>query len=194
MEFFHHSAEDDIDTDQLRLLFDTLSQELSTPFIEKRARQSLHKKNPLGEKYTDELTDVISMLNTREKELGAALGIAKMLLDKTVVLKKLSQDYQAQAEEYNFRSNLAKNEMNALKERLINAEEQVEQTTADLRMSEEQISFLTRERNRLTIENEQLAKQTFNRDSAPSVESDDSMLLRSQRLESNYIAGIDGRT
>lgn len=49
MEFLHHAGEEDLDTDQLRILFDSLSQELSTPFIEKRARQSLHKKDPLGE-------------------------------------------------------------------------------------------------------------------------------------------------
>ena len=133
------------------------------------------------------------MLNTREKELAAALGIAKMLLDKSATFKKTNQEFQTQVEEINFRSSLMKNEMNTLKERLINAEEQLEQTTADLRLSEEQISFLTRERNRLTIENEQLLKQTFNRDSAPVAESDGSMLLRSQRLESNDIAGVDGR-
>lgn len=134
------------------------------------------------------------MLNTREKELAAALGIAKMLLDKSATLKKTNQELQTQVEEINFRSSLMKNEMNALKERLINAEEQLEQTTADLRLSEEQISFLTRERNRLTIENEQLLKQTVNRDSAPVAEPDGSMLLRSQKLESNDIAGVDGRT
>ena len=60
------------------------------------------------------------MLNTREKELAAALGIAKMLLDKSATLKKTNQELQTQVEEINFRSSLMKNEMNALKERLIN--------------------------------------------------------------------------
>ena len=49
MEFLHSAGEEDLDTDQLRILFETLSQELAIPFIEKRARQSLHKKDPLGE-------------------------------------------------------------------------------------------------------------------------------------------------
>lgn len=73
-----------VDDKQLHLALDSLAQELQTPFVE-RMRGTKH----YGKDAVAQLGDAIGELSARERELGAAIGIARMLLAKN---KELAEE------------------------------------------------------------------------------------------------------
>lgn len=191
MEFTPLGAELDFDTDQLCSLFDALSQELSKPFVEKRIESGSNKKDPLGNYYLDELTDVINQLNMRERDLQAAIGIAKLLLDNTITLKNTNEDLQQEIEDLESQLRTTKQEMKYLKESLMMTEEQFDRTSSNLRAAEEQISTLTQERDYFRAESEKLAKKSTQSEVVVTkTVEDDSLKKRSNRLESKDRVGI----
>jgi chromosome segregation ATPase len=64
------------------------------PFVERRARANGHKRDPAVE-----LLEVIEELNEREAELNAAVGIAKMLLEKMMTAQESVRGAAEQFEE-----------------------------------------------------------------------------------------------
>lgn len=73
---------EDPESQQLRSLLNSISNQLSVPFLERRARNQSHKVKPV-----EELQDAVNELCEKERELSAAVGIAKMLLDKNDTLQ-----------------------------------------------------------------------------------------------------------
>ena len=84
----NHSNED-VDSQQLRALLTSISAQLTIPFLERRGRGNLHKQKPV-----EELQDTIAELCEKERELTAAVGIAKMLLDKNDSLQSKNIIYR----------------------------------------------------------------------------------------------------
>lgn len=71
-----------LDEDHLVTVLDQLTKDLNVPFLERRGRDHRHKRSAVGENYVEELRDAVEQLNERERELLAAVGISKMLLEK----------------------------------------------------------------------------------------------------------------
>lgn len=76
-----NSKSSDTDVQKLRVLLDTIASQLSVPFLERRGRSNTHKTSPV-----EELQDAVNELCEKEREMGAAIGIAKMLLDENEAL------------------------------------------------------------------------------------------------------------
>jgi chromosome segregation ATPase len=72
----------EVDDVYLMSVLDKLSQDLSVPFLERRGREHCHKRSAMGTFHLEELREAVETLNERERELLAAIGIAKMLLEK----------------------------------------------------------------------------------------------------------------
>jgi len=72
----------EVDDAYLLSVLDQLSRDLSVPFLERRGREHCHKRSAMGNFHSEELRDAVETLNERERELLAAIGIAKMLLEK----------------------------------------------------------------------------------------------------------------
>lgn len=72
----------EVDDAYLLSVLDQLSRDLSVPFLERRGREHCHKRSAVGTFHSEELRDAVETLNERERELLAAVGIAKMLLEK----------------------------------------------------------------------------------------------------------------
>lgn len=73
-----------VDDKQLHSALDSLAQELQTPFVERMRVNKHHGKDAVAQ-----LGDAIGELSARERELGAAIGIARMLLAKN---KELAEE------------------------------------------------------------------------------------------------------
>ena len=71
------TLETEIESYNLRNALDLILVDLSVPFLDKRAKDNIHKKSPV-----EELNIAIQELTNRERELQAAVGISKMLLDR----------------------------------------------------------------------------------------------------------------
>lgn len=80
-----------VDDKQLHLALDSLAQELQTPFVERMRGNKHHGKDAVAQ-----LGDAIGELSARERELGAAIGIARMLLAKN---KELAEEALTAASE-----------------------------------------------------------------------------------------------
>ena len=83
MSIILNSTNDDSNSRQLRLLLETIASQLTVPFLERRSRNKSHRLNPV-----EELQDTVAELVEKERELTAAVGIAKMLLDKNDSLQQ----------------------------------------------------------------------------------------------------------
>ena len=131
----------------------------------------------------------------REKDLQAAIGIAKLLLDNTITLKSTNEDLQREIENSENRYRMTKQEMTYLKERLMITEEQFDNTSSNLRTAEEQILMITQERDQFRSENEKLLKKNAVSEVViTKTITDENLMKRSNRLESMNILGICNRT
>ena len=83
MSSFFKEKTNDSNSQKLRVLLDSIEASLTIPFLERRGRSHSHKSNPV-----EELQDAVNELSEKEKELSAAVGIAKMLLDKNDKLQE----------------------------------------------------------------------------------------------------------
>ena len=75
-----------VDDRKLQSVLDTLSLELQTPFIDRLRLSKHHGKDPVSQ-----LSDTVAELTSRERDLTAAIGIARMLLGKN---KELAEELQ----------------------------------------------------------------------------------------------------
>lgn len=137
----------DIDSYQLRKVLESISNQLTVPFLEKRGRNNMHKNNPL-----DELRDVIQELTERERELQACIGIAKMLLDNNDTIHSKLKEYKEKNSKQKEKTRQISFELNRYKEEIINSEEKYEQVNTALIKCEEQLLIITAENRRVLNE------------------------------------------
>ena len=142
------SSDADIDSHNLRNALDMISSDLAVPFLEKRARSKTHKKNPL-----DELNAVIQELTGRERELQAAVGIAKMLLDRNDDLVQKRRKIVEKKRKYKHSVKHYQEEMEELKERIILSDEKYQDVNNALAKSEEDQLRMLAENKRILYEN-----------------------------------------
>lgn len=77
MSFMRRSSDLDVDLLNLKLALDHIQSQVQVPYSERRRKAKGLKLDP-----DKELLEVIEELNGRETELNAAVGIAKMLMEK----------------------------------------------------------------------------------------------------------------
>jgi DNA repair exonuclease SbcCD ATPase subunit len=138
----------ELDSHRLQSVLDSITSDLTMPFLERRARSKSHKKTTL-----EELNAVIQELTERERELQAAVGIAKMLLERNDILNKKIQEIRTKKRYYKDLNKEFKNENEALKNEIIATDEKYQQVNAALVASEEQQIILLAEHKRIIREN-----------------------------------------
>lgn len=135
----------EIDTDQLEGVLAKLSQDLAQPFLERRGREQLHKQSLVPSTQVEELRDVVNLLNQRERELAAAVGIAQMLLAKGKSSFSALDEAKEQIETLNRTLRAHQQEIEILREALLTAEERHIKASALLVDAETTIQTLTGE-------------------------------------------------
>lgn len=141
------TSEADIDSHKLRSALDLMITELEVPFLEKRAKSKRHKKTPL-----EELDAVIQEISTREKELQAAVGIARMLLDRNDELNAKRRKLFNKKHFYKAQVKHREQDMESLKDQIILLEDKYEQVKVTLTKTEEDNISLTAENKRILYE------------------------------------------
>ena len=154
------SSDSEIDSHSLRSSLEAISADLSVPFLEKRARSKLHKKNPL-----DELNVVIEELTSRERELQAGIGIINMLLDKNDELVQKNKKFVNKKKYYKGLVKDSNQEISRLKEELITAYNKYSQTNEALIEAEEHNLRISAQSKRMSYDfsltPEKLASESF---------------------------------
>ena len=135
----------DIDEDKLLPVLDSLTADLNVPFLERRGRSNLHRRSPVGAKQLEELTDVVNLLNQRERELTAAVDIAKMLVAKSKRHLSSLEEAKDQTEMVTRVLRAHQQEILLLREALLTAEEKNAKTAALLVEAEDNLSKLSHE-------------------------------------------------
>lgn len=133
----------DLDEDQLLKVLLKLEADLSVPFLERRARDHQHRLSLVPFPQTEELRDLASALSERERELVAAIGIAKMLVSKGKSTLLALEEAKDQAESSNRALRAHKQEVQILREALLTAEEKKEKTAILLAEAEERAEKLS---------------------------------------------------
>jgi chromosome segregation ATPase len=128
------------DSEELRNLLKSITQELSHSFIERRSKNKTHKSNPL-----DELSDAISELNNREKDLQAAVGIALMLLDNKENLESKIHNCKNKILQLKDKCLHLTIENKSMKESLITLEEKNDEIKKTLTETEEAMLITSKE-------------------------------------------------
>ena len=132
----------DIDEDQLIAVLDKIAADLTLPFLERRGRDHQHKQSPVGATQVEELRDVVNLLNERERELTAAIGIAKMLVAKGKQTYSALEESKEQTETVSRVLRAHQQEIQILREALLTSEEKQTKTSSLLVDAEETISKL----------------------------------------------------
>lgn len=146
------SSTTDLDFEHLNSIFTTITTELSTPFLERRARSGLHKKDTL-----DELADVINLLRNTEKELFTAVEIAKMLMEKNLKLKNANQDLELQLKNDNEKIKSLEDLIKILRKKNKQLKLQEEALLSDLKEGEIKMSNLKQDYDALVSNNFKLS-------------------------------------
>lgn len=100
-----------IDTHHLRQVLDQFSAELETGFLERRADAHAHKDDLF-----EELAEVIKEVTDREKQLQAAVGIARMLLDNDEIRVQKLDSCKLKRQEIKFLNQRLQIEINSFRE------------------------------------------------------------------------------
>lgn len=135
------------ESEKLRALLNSITQELDSSFLERRGMHKSHKLNAL-----DELNDAIIEINNREKDLQAAAGIALMLLDKSEKLNLKVYKYKnklLQANENYYKLSI---EFKTSQESLKAAERKNEELKQTLIETEESMLLHSNELNKIMTE------------------------------------------
>jgi hypothetical protein len=140
-------SELEVDPQSLRNALDQISSDLTIPFLEKRARAKSHKNNPL-----EELSVVIQELTGRERELQAAIGISKMLLDRNDELLKKKRKIFEKKHFYKSCYISAQSEIETMKAQIAAADFKYQQLNHALFKSEEDQIKLLAENKRIVTE------------------------------------------
>ena len=138
---------DKADSEHLRSLLHSMTEELSLNFLERRGKYKNHKATLL-----EELQDVITELSHRERDLQASVRIALMVLDRNeklnVKLNKLKEKHM-QSLEKSHHQNI---DIKSLQEALVSAETRNEQINKTLIETEELMLINSAELNRIVRE------------------------------------------
>lgn len=140
----------EIDHSNLRKMLRTLIQDLSVPYLERRARSNAHKSSPI-----EELSDAIEELSQREREFKASAGIATLLLENNEILQENNEKSQTIIDKKrekimiykeklaNTRREMSENleAHDQTKIKLFNAQEHIIKITNDNEMLTEQINL-----------------------------------------------------
>lgn len=140
-------SENDLDSQNLRGALDLIIADLTIPFLEKRARNKAHKKTPL-----EELNAVIEELTGREKELQAAVGIAKMLLDRNDALNDKRKQLLSKVLKWKGKCKNREREIETLKESLYTLDDKYQQLSNTMVKCEEDQIHLLAENKRILYE------------------------------------------
>ena len=132
------------ESEKLRALLNSITQELDSSFLERRGMHKSHKLNAL-----DELNDAIIEINNREKDLQAAAGIALMLLDKSEKLNLKVYKYKNKLLQSNENYHKLSIELKTSQESLKAAERKNEELKQTLIETEESMLFHSNELNKI---------------------------------------------
>lgn len=135
------------DTERLRSLLSLLVEDLSLNFLERRSKNKNHKSSVL-----EELQDVINELNSRERDLQAAVGIALMVIDTNESLKAKVSKVKSKLMQALEKSHHQAIDIESLKNALLAAEERNEQINKTLVETEETMLINSAELNRIVRE------------------------------------------
>ena len=124
----------EIDSKKLRNLLDSISAQLTIPFLERRGKNKAHKDSPL-----EELQEAVNELTEKEKELSAAVGIAKMLLDSNDLLKKKQTKHLDAIKNLQEENSVYKRELENIQNMLKIGENKYEKLTETLAIAESQL-------------------------------------------------------
>ena len=142
------SSDPELDSHRLRSILDSLTSEISVPFLERRARSNSLKKNPI-----EELSYVISELTNRERDMHACVGISRMIIDRNEEQMQKLKKCRAKKQYFKNVIRELKNENETLQTDLVAAEEKNQQVNAALIKAEEQLISLLAEHKRMLREN-----------------------------------------
>ena len=148
-EFASRTSSDlELDSHRLRNILDSLTAEISIPFLERRARSNSLKKNPI-----EELSYVISELTNRERDMHACVGISRMIIDRNEEQIQKLRKVRSKKDYFKNVVRELKNENETLQSDLIAAEEKNQQVNAALIKAEEQLISLSAEHKRVLKDN-----------------------------------------
>lgn len=133
----------EVDSQKLRNVLDTISSQLKVPYMERRYRHNAHKNNPL-----EELQDAINDICEKERELTAAVGIAKMLLDNNDNLQSKSNKLKEQVGYFSEENRLLREEIQNYKNLVLKGENKYEKVSETLVKTETELMKLNVERQR----------------------------------------------
>ena len=138
---------DKSDSEHLRTLLYSMTEELSLNFLERRGKYKNHKATLL-----EELQDVITELSRRERDIQTSAGIALMILDRNERLQtkinKLKTKHMQALEKAHHQSI----DIKSLQEALVSAETRNEQINKTLVETEELMLINSAELNRIVRE------------------------------------------
>ena len=161
------------ESEKLRALLNSITQELDSSFLERRGMHKSHKLNAL-----DELNDAIIEINNREKDLQAAAGIALMLLDKSEKLNLKVYKYKNKLLQSNENYHKLSIELKTSQESLKAAERKNEELKQTLIETEESMLFHSNELNKIMTEK---FVKDLDKISKPEVE----------QIQNSFVAEID---
>ena len=147
-----HQTED-LDSQQLRALLNSISAQLSIPFLERRGRGNLHKQKPV-----EELQDAIAELCEKERELSAAVGIAKMLLDKNDSIQSKNIMYRETISKLTEENRILRNDLKNFNELLEKGENKYVHLTETLIKTETELLRASVENQRSITVRESLSE------------------------------------
>lgn len=129
----------------------------------------------------EELREVANALNERERELNAAIGIAKMLVEKRKQTFAALEEAKEQTETVSRVLRAHQQEIQILREALLDAEERHEKTSALLSDAEEAILKLTGESQHYEEHLRTLQRQHCREDHDSRVEEMESWLAQQRQ-------------
>jgi len=135
----------ELNTEQLSGMLESIAAQLSQSYLERKSKE--HKEDPL-----QELQDAIQEITDREKELNAAVGIAKLLLENNQSLKNQQQNYTHRLESAQNENHRLQKQIQDLKSNWELSEQKCEDINSALVTAEEQVLVLDSENRKLKKE------------------------------------------
>ena len=175
------SSDADLDSHRLQSVLDSISNELTMPFLERRAKSKSHKKTPL-----EELNYVIQEITEKERELQAAVGIARMLLERNDDFSKKIKDVRTKKHFYKESLRELKEDNKSMKNEIILAEEKYQQVNSALITSEEQQIILVAEYKRL-LQEKKTSQGSSSPDKIDNHESEITELINKHKAQYEFM-------
>lgn len=164
------SSDFGVDLNHLKIALDHIQSQVAVPFVERRKKASkLEQRDAAAE-----LEDVIEELNERESELNAAVGIAKMLMNKMTLAQESVKYIDEELELTESKCRILENDLDSLrqthemteKENSANSKalEAMELHAAELtqenaKLQKKALALKTKTKTRTEAQREQLAQE-----------------------------------